>query len=414
MKRLFELRRIRFPVGQHSTSFIFLKTSNQTRRTYYQSPSRSSLIDSSVAMVKRTKRKQHSLPNTSAEGPSRLQILLRSSAFVLYALVSIAALGAAVWSQYYLRTTSSSQNISTSPLWEIVDIPGKGKGMVARRNITQGTLLLRETPLFLVPPTVRQSPEQLIIALVSQLPLEKQQVFDALSHHARPDAVGDALPLAKFETNSMNAGESVGIFPTIARINHGCSSAFNAAYSWREDTKETVVYAFKPIFQGEEILISYTDTKKSRDNRRAYLKQSYNFDCTCSVCSLSPELSKASDARLERMAALREKLATWANKSIGGQEATSVINEIWRLGDEEQYLSERGALAYDAAQVAAAHWDRVAAQAWAELAHKWFAIELGVNSVQAKAALRIAQNPRSHRDWGSRYKMEVERPIAGL
>jgi len=37
-----------------------------------------------------------------------------------------------------------------------------------------------------------------------------------------------------FQTNAVAAGDGVGIFPTMARINHGCSSAFNAVYTWRE------------------------------------------------------------------------------------------------------------------------------------------------------------------------------------
>merc|ERR1711977_343427 len=33
---------------------------------------------------------------------------------------------------------------SDKPLWEIVDIPGKGKGIIVTENITPGTLLLSE------------------------------------------------------------------------------------------------------------------------------------------------------------------------------------------------------------------------------------------------------------------------------
>jgi hypothetical protein len=35
--------------------------------------------------------------------------------------------------------------------YHVVDIPGKGKGVIATRDITRGELLYRESPLFIVP-----------------------------------------------------------------------------------------------------------------------------------------------------------------------------------------------------------------------------------------------------------------------
>ena len=222
----------------------------------------------------------------------------------------------------------------------------------------QGTLILREKPLFLLPATVKQSPEHLIVSLVSQLSPEQRRQFLALSHHSNPTSIGDAQWLAKAQTNGIAAGENVGIFPKTARLNHGCSSAFNVAYNWDEEAGEigtwhppsifanifnplTVVQAFKPIAEGEEILTSYTDTKRPRHERQQYLKEAYNFMCTCAVCSLPPQESKRSDERLVEMSRLKAQLAAWGRKEIGGEEATRIINKIWSVGEEEGYLSER-------------------------------------------------------------------------
>jgi hypothetical protein len=96
-------------------------------------------------------------------------------------------------------------------------------------------MILRERPLFVVPPKINQSPKDLILSLVSQLsPIQRDQ-FNALSHHAHATAKDDEIPLAKFETNAISAGDKLGIFPKTSRLNHGCSSAFNVAYSWRND-----------------------------------------------------------------------------------------------------------------------------------------------------------------------------------
>lgn len=43
----------------------------------------------------------------------------------------------------------------------------------------------------------------------------------------------------------------MGIFPRLARINHGCSSAFNVVYHWREHEGHVVVHALKDIPKGQ-------------------------------------------------------------------------------------------------------------------------------------------------------------------
>jgi hypothetical protein len=65
------------------------------------------------------------------------------------------------------------------------------------------------------------------------------------------------VALAIFQTNAVSAGEAVGLFPRMARLNHGCSSAFNAVYSWREREGVVVVHALKPIKEQEVCVILY-------------------------------------------------------------------------------------------------------------------------------------------------------------
>jgi hypothetical protein len=59
------------------------------------------------------------------------------------------------------------------------------------------------------------------------------------------------IALAIFQTNAVSAGTDVGIFPTMARINHGCASAFNVVYNWREEEKCLVVHALKSVREGQ-------------------------------------------------------------------------------------------------------------------------------------------------------------------
>ena len=187
------------------------------------------------------------------------------------------------------------------------------------------------------------------------------------------------VALAITQTNGIAAGtRDVGVFPNISRMNHGCSRAFNAVYSWREREQKMVVYAIRPIKQGQEILTAYFDTRRPRSERRfvrlcvspfhklgmltprvllyrAYLQDHYDFRCSCEVCSLPDEVSATSDERLSRMQNMQNELAAWAQGQIDGEKAIHLINEIWWVGSLEKYWSQRGRLAADAVMVALAH-----------------------------------------------------------
>ena len=180
------------------------------------------------------------------------------------------------------------------------------------------------------------------------------------------------------QTNGIAAGVGdVGVFPTISRMNHGCSSAFNAVYSWREKQRQMVVHAIRPIKQGQEILTTYFDTRRPRHERRlvqqyvfpvhelemltwylphrTILQERYDFHCTCAVCILPDESSRISDDRLSRMQNMQNELSLWAHGKVEGDKAIGLINEIWWVGSLEGYWSQRGRLAADAVIVALAH-----------------------------------------------------------
>jgi hypothetical protein len=87
---------------------------------------------------------------------------------------------------------------------------------------------------------------------------------------SKDDSDYDAqMALAITQTNGISVGtQGVGVFPHVSRLNHGCSRAFNAVYSWREKEQKLVVYAIGPIKQGQEILTAYFDTMRPRRERR--------------------------------------------------------------------------------------------------------------------------------------------------
>jgi hypothetical protein len=106
---------------------------------------------------------------------------------------------------------------------------------------------------------VQTSPTELIRSHVAALSPTDRAAFFGLSFVKIPSHIlpgtpeyDEYLPLAIFQTNTVSAGDnSAGIFPRMARLNHGCSFTFNAVYSWREDEGVLMVHALKAIKAGE-------------------------------------------------------------------------------------------------------------------------------------------------------------------
>ncbi|KAG6907850.1 hypothetical protein DXG01_007114 [Tephrocybe rancida] len=324
----------------------------------------------------------------------------------------------------------------------VADIPGRGKGMVAIRDIEQGERIITEKAAFVAPSQISESPSALVAQLLREAsPKDREAVLNLSYVHfpkdLDPETHPDEVALAIFQTIAVAAGDGVGIFPQMARLNHGCSSAFNAIYTWRDKEQVLVVHALKRILKGQvwinfdiahdplsrELITGdphnihgYKETKSRAKlnvvgNLRSYLEQNYGFTCMCSVCSLSDTESRASDERLTAISEGYAKFATWGQGAISGVDAIETVRMIWSTEDEEGYWSERGQLAADAAWVAAAHSDASATSEWAELATVWYGYELGGDSEQAREMAGIMSTPRSHYAWGSREPQTIGGPI---
>ncbi|KAG5648379.1 hypothetical protein DXG03_004953 [Asterophora parasitica] len=242
----------------------------------------------------------------------------------------------------------------------VAELLGKGKGMLAIRDIEQGERIITEKPAIQAPDHIIGSPAAYIQKLLNETTPEVRKAILDLSYVNFPEDKDpkkdlDEVALAIFQTNAVATSGGVALFPRMARLNHGCSKAFNAVYTWRDNEKVLVVHALKKISAGEEILTTYGDTKRPRSERRETLKQYYGFDCTCSVCALPDNESLASDNRLLAIADGYAKFATWGSKNITGVEAVETARKIWAIEEEEGYWSERGRLAADVSYVAAAH-----------------------------------------------------------
>ena len=117
--------------------------------------------------------------------------------------------------------------------------------------------------------------------------------------------------LGIIKTNALPLGKDTeygGIFPIICRINHSCLP--NSCFYWDEKANIAKIFALKLIESGEEIMTTYIDLYADRITRSKYLKEFFNFDCKCSLCSID-NIKKiiSSDKRRRKLKHLDEAIA---------------------------------------------------------------------------------------------------------
>lgn len=174
--------------------------------------------------------------------------------------------------------------------YEIVSIPGKGRGMRATQDIEKGELVLREKPI--VRGTIR-TPKQKDFeeTIISD---DDKNAFFALND-PDPEGPEDQKMFRIYQNNVFGHG----LFLTCSRMNHSCRPAVEMS---SVDGTDTEVKATRDIRAGEEITVSYlwTTSLKNRDQRQSYLLN-WGFTCSCQLCSLPPDERAVNDKQRERV-----------------------------------------------------------------------------------------------------------------
>ena len=195
------------------------------------------------------------------------------------------------------------------------EVVGKGIGCIATEEISPGCLVLRETPCLFLPPGGEDSSALLQRTVKAFLGMESEEqekylqlanMFDRdeseWSDTARKDMENikselEAQPLTDLPPSDiikiwqikLTNGFHNGVFLKMSRFNHSCHP--NAAMVCHFNNAQDV-RALRKIKQGEEITICYTGCNESlwsREERRAELKNVYNFDCNCGGCEMAEE-----------------------------------------------------------------------------------------------------------------------------
>ncbi|KAK0642856.1 hypothetical protein B0T16DRAFT_331319 [Cercophora newfieldiana] len=218
--------------------------------------------------------------------------------------------------------------------YEVKDLSGKGKGVIATAHIPRGSVLMVEHAAVIADTLFPSKVKRVVGREMLQRAMTRlgKDGEKAISELARSSREQDQVPAAEdlMRTNSFTvkiADKShMALFPRVARINHACQPS--AITRFDEKTLSMTVRAMKDIEPGEEITLSCksplnidTDFGLSYHERQTTLKSKWGFDCTCSLCSATPSEIAASDARRDKIA----KLGKVVIKHVENQDLKAAI-----------------------------------------------------------------------------------------
>ncbi len=121
----------------------------------------------------------------------------------------------------------------------------------------------------------------LAAAICSRLPEEMRPPPDLfLTWAAQINSNAHGLNRA----NSVTESFGFGLFPLGAIFNHSCLP--NCTYT--NEGPQLVFRLLRPVREGEELCVNYTELYAARDERRAELQVSKSFECRCRRCTHAP------------------------------------------------------------------------------------------------------------------------------
>jgi len=198
------------------------------------------------------------------------------------------------WNWKYERprklSLSAAKQPDISQCFAAAEMPDRGWGLFATRDIARGELVLAESPLISFSGSYVWWMQ------------DAQQQFDLLSQHVQQQvlSLADAFQLVDdifpggvhktlegiLKTNSYMGGTSShdGVLCLItSRFNHSCVA--NLSHHWEEESGQHVAYANSDIAAGDELLTDYLHPATEKTERRQILFQRYGFLCDCAACS---------------------------------------------------------------------------------------------------------------------------------
>ncbi|KIJ39063.1 hypothetical protein M422DRAFT_175701 [Sphaerobolus stellatus SS14] len=303
--------------------------------------------------------------------------------------------------------TASVNDVSNPPFIQ-KPMPGKGVGLIAKHTIQRGQIIHAHTPVLIVHKVMDEGLQvndrlELQRIGVERLPEASRRLYMGLMGHGEGQDVDKVEAVMITNSFQMILGDEEkeedephnGVYPETARTNHDCRP--NTAYYINKGTLIHYTHAVRPIMEGEEITLTYTNHMASHEERTAALDESWGFTCTCSLCSLPPSYISASDRRLQLITSLQDQLTTdWSVTHPLSPEAGETLVSLYiqeRLESEISQAYMLAALAY------AAVGEEYPAIKYAALAVEYGLLISGPEDEEVVAIKEFLEDPKLHWAW---------------
>ncbi|KAF2274543.1 SET domain-containing protein [Westerdykella ornata] len=236
-----------------------------------------------------------------------------------------------------------------SGAWYTEKLPGKGVGMLARKQLKFKDRVTAYTPALvalLEDELKTMEREQLYRVAVNQLPEATRDAYMDLAYvYGEPKVrVQDIVKANTFQLH-VGGQNHLAVFPETSRLNHACAP--NAQYYLDPALLTHFVHATRPISIGEEITISYTSPLELTDSRQRHLQEGFHFTCSCPRCSAKA----TTDATLHKIGDLQTALNDWSATSTATPKLAEKLIQLYRTEGLDGFLDVPygfAALAYNA------------------------------------------------------------------
>ncbi|KAG6239852.1 hypothetical protein E4U25_000233 [Claviceps purpurea] len=272
---------------------------------------------------------------------------------------------------------------TSGSMYALQDIPGKGKGLVAIRNIPKGTRILSEQPLITIPTDLdHEEGRRSICRQLEALSNDQRRAFLSL-HNAYPCNDMEDSDKTKDADKVKDAAEQyLDIFST-------------NALPMCEDDQDN----------GEEITLSYVRLLAKREARQRRYTTCYGFTCRCRVCSLPDEQSKERDRSLKQIVSLEDlfdaECRTDPLDALGYVHAQARIYSELGRGCESAWVHAR------AATLTVAYGDLARTRVFAERAVTLWTIACGSDHPQVIKYTNVARSPTLEPQYGFSMKWKT-------
>ncbi|KAG9186810.1 hypothetical protein G6011_09918 [Alternaria panax] len=288
-----------------------------------------------------------------------------------------------------------SVNIPTD-VYRATNIPGKGVGMLAARQLMFGNTVTSHTPAFIAYLESELSTldrEALWRVAIGQLPRPLQESFLSLATVYGDERVR-VQDIVKANTFQLEVGgvNHLAVWPETSRLNHACAP--NAQYVVDTESLTHTVRVTRPIARDEEITISYTRPLEETAERQRHMQQGFHFVCSCARCT-----DQGSDAVLRRIESLEAELNDWSLTSLGSTAMAEELLVLYREEGLEGFMD----MAYGFVALAySAVGDRKKALEYANKAQEAVEMKDGTWTTNWKVWEEFRRNVEGHWSWRRR------------